>query len=362
MKKLLTCLRYLCVVLILCAFVLTAVLMWVYQGGTCFDPMEKVAVTGHGGTPPEKGDSVKIMSWNIQYFAGKNYVFYYDLPDFSGPDLRPSSQDIAATFAETVRVIDEERPDILMLQEVDEGAGRTDRENQTQRLQSLLKNPYPYLAETFYWKARYVPHPKIMGPVGMKLVILSRFPIDDAWRIALPQEKKDFFTQRLDLQRCLLSVRVKVKKGKPLRMINLHLEAFPEDKSLLAQQLEQVTHTLDRAKAKNEIGVAAGDFNLLSPGQYMALPLSQRYLYRANSEMAPLFKAYTVVPGLMDSDPEKETPWFTHFPNDTEVKAPDRTIDYIVVDQGARVRSKSVRDNGTLHISDHLPVMVTLGL
>ena len=46
----------------------------------------------------QPGQPVKIMSWNVQYMAGKDYVFWYDLFDDSGPDERPSTQAIAATF------------------------------------------------------------------------------------------------------------------------------------------------------------------------------------------------------------------------------------------------------------------------
>ena len=348
--------------LVACGIIIAAALGWVYEGGSSFAAVEEVVVTGHDGETPQAGKPVKVMSWNVQYFAGKNYVFYYDLPEFKGPDLRPSSQDISATLAEAVGVIESENPDILMLQEVDEGAGRTDKENQTKRLQSLLTSRFPFLAETFYWKARFVPHPKIMGPVGMKLTILSRFPLDDARRIALPQPQKDALTRRLDLQRCLLTARVKVPGSQDLRLINLHLEAFPKEPELLKSQMRALSSAIEKSKTKGERFVAAGDFNLLPPHQYNALPPSQRMLYQPESEMAPFFDAYEVIPGLKESDPQTQNPWFTHFPNDEEVKGPDRTIDYIVVDKETRVVSKAVRTKDTLQISDHLPVIITLEL
>ena len=342
--------------------ILMVAVAWLYQGGSSFEPVETVGVEGSGGAIARAGTPLKIMSWNIQYFAGKNYIFFYDLPDFKGEDTRPLSKDITATFAEAVRVIQGENPDVLLLQEVDEGAGRTDKENQTQRLQSLLQSPFPYVAETFYWKAGFVPHSKIMGPVGMKLTILSRYPLEDGLRIALPQQKKDFLSKRLDLQRCLLTARIQVPGEKPLRLINLHLEAFPEDPQLLRNQVNAFTQTVRRALARGERVVAARDFNLLPPHQYQALPPSQRYLYQPESEMTPMFEEFQVIPGLAESDPNAASPWFTHFPNDKEVTGPDRTIDYILMDKGIKVISKYVRAGDTQHISDHLPVVVTIGL
>ncbi len=345
-----------------CIIILGLVTAWLFLGGSAFQPIEDVSVTGTGGQAPRAGTPLKIMSWNIQYFAGKNYVFFYDLPEFKGPDLRPSSGDIGATFAEAVRVIEAENPDVLLLQEVDEGAGRTDKEDQTRRLQSLLNAPYPYVTETFYWKADFVPHPKIMGPVGMKLTILSRYPLEDGKRIALPQPDKDPLSRRLDLQRCLLTARIKVPGGADLRLINLHLEAFPEDPELLRSQINAFAKTVLQARTQGERVVAAGDFNLLPPHQYEALPQSQRYLYQPKSEMTPMFEAFQVIPGLVESNPASPSPWYTHFPNDNEVTGPDRTIDYILLDKGLEVISKSVRARDTLHISDHLPVLVAIKL
>ena len=54
------------------------------------------------------GQLLKIMTWNIQYLAGKNYVFWYDLDDWSGPDVRPSPADLADTLTAAVDIINDE--------------------------------------------------------------------------------------------------------------------------------------------------------------------------------------------------------------------------------------------------------------
>lgn len=79
------------------------------------------AVTCTGDAPRlEPGQSLEVMSWNVQSMAGTGYVFWYDLLDESGPDERPSPEDIDATFDEVVRVIADEAPDVVVLQEVDD--------------------------------------------------------------------------------------------------------------------------------------------------------------------------------------------------------------------------------------------------
>src|SRR4029078_5418802 len=78
----------------------------------------------------QPGQSLKIMTWNVQFMAGKNYVFFSALPDGNAPDDRPTAQDITITLGEVARVIRAEHPDLVLLQEVDDGAARTDYENQ----------------------------------------------------------------------------------------------------------------------------------------------------------------------------------------------------------------------------------------
>ncbi|BCS94737.1 endonuclease [Desulfoluna limicola] len=343
-----------------CFLILLLLAGWVYQGAASFDPVMPARLAKGEARILSQGQSLKVMNWNVQYFAGKNYVFYYDLPHYAGPDTRPSPEDIEQSLSSAARIIDDEAPDILLLQEVDEGASRTDGQDQTEALQGLLKGRYPFKAEAFYWKARFVPHPKIMGSVGMKLVILSKYRIATATRIALPRAQRDAFTDRLNLQRCLLTAELPVEGGGRLVLINLHLEAFPETPDLLARQLQALETTIAAAQNQGAPFIAGGDFNLLPPGQYDVLPDHQRTLYRMDGEMAPLFERYTVVPGLAETHPSHPAPWYTHFPNDPDVTGPDRTLDYLLFPKEMTLQSKQVRTQGAIRISDHLPVMATV--
>ena len=46
----------------------------------------------------EPGQKLKILSWNVQFMAGKNYIFFFDLIDHSGPDICPTVEDINQTM------------------------------------------------------------------------------------------------------------------------------------------------------------------------------------------------------------------------------------------------------------------------
>ncbi|MDP2147092.1 MAG: endonuclease/exonuclease/phosphatase family protein, partial [Pseudomonas sp.] len=128
------------------------------------------------------GQALKVMTWNVQYLAGKNYVFWYDTPDGSGPDERPTPEDMASSLDEVARVIRDEQPDVLLLQELDEGAKPSHYQDQLALLQERLVDLYPCSVEAFDWKADFVPDRHIFGSVGRKLVTLSRYQIEHAER------------------------------------------------------------------------------------------------------------------------------------------------------------------------------------
>ena len=64
------------------------------------EPVEAAELTCPETTPALKsGERVRVMSWNVQYLAGRGYVFWYDRPDGNGPDKRPTRESLARTLA-----------------------------------------------------------------------------------------------------------------------------------------------------------------------------------------------------------------------------------------------------------------------
>ncbi|NJO03168.1 MAG: endonuclease/exonuclease/phosphatase family protein, partial [Bacteroidia bacterium] len=212
---------------------LIAALAFVYFSTYHPKALEPMPVVSPASAPRLRaGQTLKALSWNIQYLAGKDYIFWYDLPDGSGPDIQPSSQAIAATVEGVARIITQENPDIILLQEVDENARRSYYEDQLKKLLTLLPAAYCCYTEAFYWKAAYVPHPKVQGRVGMKLVVLSKYQMQSAWRhqLALIERKHwyDWVEQQFNLKRALQEVYLPVEGGRELVVGNTHLSAFAQ--------------------------------------------------------------------------------------------------------------------------------------
>ncbi|MFI8381856.1 endonuclease/exonuclease/phosphatase family protein [Pseudomonas sp. NPDC079086] len=308
----------------------------------------------------QPGQALKVMTWNIQYLAGKRYVFWYDLADGNGPDQRPSAEDLAFTLDEVVRILRDEQPDIVLLQELHNGAKATDYQNQLALLHERLSDLYPCSSQAYYWRAAFVPHPQILGSVGMQLGTLSRFQISRAERLQLPLMPADPVSRQFNLKRALLVSHLPVRGGGDLVAINTHLDAFAQGNDTMQRQVAMTRSLLDQLQADGTPWVIGGDFNLLPPGQYQRLPENQRSWYSPDSELQQLAERYPMVPSLEQANGIDQARWYTHYPNDPTVPGPDRTLDYLFHSPQLTLLDSQVRQHDSLGISDHLPVLARL--
>jgi endonuclease/exonuclease/phosphatase family metal-dependent hydrolase len=347
------------------AAALTVLLAIVLVWSTTFHPRDGQPETifCDGNAPILKpGQTLKVLSWNVQFMAGKGYLFFFELPNDAGPDERPLPADVARTTDEVARIIKEEDPDIVLLQEVDDGARRTGYTDQLRALLSKLPPAYRCHTSTFYWRARFVPHRRIMGSVGMKLSTISKYRITASIRHTLAAVPHNALVRQFHPKRAILETRLPVEGGKDFVVLNLHLDAFPKGSDVMRRQVSQLDAVLTGLSKENYPFVAGGDFNLLPPGQRMRLSPAEAGVYRQDTEMALLYTKYQVIPSLTNVDSPMYSNWFTHFPNSPGVVGPDRTIDYLVLSPQSQVLDAYVRQHDTLRISDHLPLVVVLRL
>lgn len=305
------------------------------------------------------GQNIKLYNQNVQYMAGKNYVFFYDLPNSSGSDERPSTSDITKTLHGLAELIKQQDPDIILLQEVDDGAKRTDHADQLKQLLNLLTKDYACHVSSIYWKAAYVPHPRIMGAVGTKLSIISKYKITAATRVQLSLIPHDPINQLFNFKRALLDVRLPVKGTKELAVLNTHLSAFSKGTRTLQRQINQVDAHLD---ALNIPWVIGGDFNLLPPNSFLFLADNQRYEHEEKSVITQLYNKYPAIPSMDVIQSTQREKWFTYFPNSPTINQPDRTIDYYFHSPKLTLKHAFVESNKSLTLSDHMPIIATFSL
>ena len=326
------------------------------------DVQEEEVVCAQDAPILKTGQVLRVLTYNIQYMAGKNYIFFYDLPNEAGPDERPSAEDIAKTVQEVARVIQDENPDIILLQEVDDGSARTDYEDQLELLLALLPEDYKCHTSAYYWKAAFVPHPRIMGSIGHKLSIASKYQIDQATRYQLALAPGDPLTQQFGAKRAILEAGLPVENGPGLAILTTHLEVANRGSEVMQKQIAAVS---DRLNALNQRGYAwlvGGDFNLLPPGQFDQLQEDQKRNFRPETELGPMFDRFNVTPGVKDVNSQNGHQWFTMFVNDPATTKPDRTLDYIFFADNMSLIGSYVRQHDTQSISDHLPVIAEFRL
>jgi endonuclease/exonuclease/phosphatase family metal-dependent hydrolase len=305
------------------------------------------------------GQALKVMTWNIQYLAGKRYVFWYDMADDSGPDERPTPEDVAYNLDEVARVIRDEQPDIVLLQEVNDGAKNTAYDNQLALLQARVIDLYPCSTEAFYRKADFIPDPHIAGSVGMKLATLSRFSIERAERIQLPLHEANLITRQFQPKPALLVSYLNLRDGGHLAVINTHLDnpKAGNGDDVSVRQVEATRALLDGFEASATPWLIGGDFNLLPLGQYQRLPREQQEAYQQDSPLHLLWDSYPMIPSNNEASGIDRSKWLTRFPNDPRISGPDRTVDYLFHSPRLKRVSASVRREDTLIISDHLPLI-----
>lgn len=337
--------------------------------------VELMAVTCEGNPPLlNAGQPLRVLSYNVQYMASKNYVFFYDI-DQSNPDRvaaveragktladRPALKDIKWTIEEVASLIEAEQPDVVMLQEINSGDdSRTHFYDQINQLvERVGSQNYPCRADAPYWQAEYILHPNIMGPVDMRLMTLTRHRMTSAVRHQLPRPQINPIERPFYFQRAVLETRQPLTDGSEVAMLNTHFEAWGAGTGVMQRQVAFTLDLLNNLDAAGVPWVLGGDLNLLPPDgqrQRRRIRLAQTGEYEQEPPIRPMYDQYRAIPSKDDLMGEEVDQWYTHIPNDPTVTVPDRTIDYLFYSGQWTLDDARVLHGRSWKVSDHLPVV-----
>ncbi len=348
---------------VLLLLLLLLALLWLLANHLSWQPAQReaVPVACQGNPAPlQAGQALKVMTWNVQYLAGKRYVFWYD--QGRGDDTRPSAEDLAFNLDEVARVIRAQQPDVVLLQQLDKNTKATDYQDQLALLRERLADLYPCSAQAYDWQAGLVPDRHVLGSVGRTLATLSRYPIGKAERLALPNDAGNALQRLLQPQPGLLVSYLPIAGGGRLAVLNTRLSPYRPGSDVQRRQVAHVAKVLDRLEGQGTPWVIGGDFNLLPLGQYRRLPPALRGAYPADSDLHLLWDKYPLIPSNAEASGAERDAWLTHFPNDPAANGPDRTLDYLLHSPRLLRQDAQVLQQDTLQISDHLPVLAHLQL
>ena len=334
-----------------------------------FAPLEPAQLYRVAGAAPAPTPSrpLSVMTWNIK-FAGARIAFFWEC---EGERAWMHADEVVEGLTAIAEKIEQAQPDILLLQEVDVDSKRVAYIDQVQWL--LERTHFDYAAYASQWRADYVPTDGL-GRIDSGNAILSRWPIREAQRIALPLiGNQDPLTRYFYLRRNILKTRVRVGQH-DLHVLNTHLAALSDD-GTKKEQIDVFVDELAQLDASGAQLIAGGDLNTLPPGA----PRRQRFPDRCPSQPAyagdgyageenwlrPLYDTYT--PAIALADYQAEPSLYRTFSARADVFW-TRKIDYLFANTGILPASALVHQNAdrggmeTLSRSDHAPLSVSLEL
>jgi endonuclease/exonuclease/phosphatase family metal-dependent hydrolase len=329
-------------------------IFWLHVNEYRPGPVEKLVTGEQNGTQMEIEQPITILSFNIGYGAlSKEMDFVMDGGKMSYPD---SAQVIHRNMEGMVLAIEKENPDILLIQEIDRVSKRSYYVDQVEFLEDKLEKPSLYATN---FRCGYVPFPipGMLGKVESGLAIFHHYPIESAFRIALPGSFK-WPVRLAQLKRCLLVETIPLAgTDKKLVLINLHLEAY-DDGGGRAAQTQALASLMKEEWQNGNYVIAGGDWNQTFPG--------------ADPEKYPLVDTKTFVAGKVDRefwnqweffyDEETPTSRLLNRPYDPQ----HSETQYYVIDGFAVSPNIQVVEVKTLdhefQYSDHNPVVIKLWL
>lgn len=315
------------------------------------------------------GDTLRVMTWNVK-FGGGRVDFFYDCHGDAVLMDEATVYEHLDALAAKIRQVD---PDVLMLQEVDVESKRSGYVDQLQVLLDQTRLNFAVYASQ--WKADFVPSDGL-GRMDDGIAILSRWPLRDARRIALPQRTDQSGVERyFYLKRAILRARLDLPGDDDVYVVNTHLEAFSADDTKL-RQLHVLQEELAALDAAGERFVLGADLNTVPPGTARrsgfddkACPDDSEFdatdFTREEGWVDPLYAAYHEAIPLAAYRADNR-PYFTHTTDGDGFW--NRKIDYLFTNgrwlPGSGLTHQDAASGGmeTMPLSDHAPITATLDL
>ncbi|MTI29639.1 endonuclease/exonuclease/phosphatase [Cytophagales bacterium RKSG123] len=286
--------------------------------------------------PSLEKDTFSVMTYNIGFMSGltNNVATKFD------PGLFRNNKDRA------IELVKKYQPDFIGFQEIDIDSKRSAFMNQLDTLG--IYGDFKQAVLGINWDKRYVPFPywPISANYGKLLsaqAVLTKYPVTDYKRVLLEKpEANPFYYNAFYIDRLIQVLKLDIN-GKPLVLINVHLEAF--DRETREKHAKVLLDTYK--KYKNDYPVLViGDFN------------SRQRMTNNQNEQEATIDLFRNEPNLTMAISDKE---FNTAPEDFftfDSGKPYEKIDYIFYtnDKIKMVKAKVLKDAGT--ISDHLPVLM----
>jgi len=226
---------------------------------TTFDDVESaIYYKDASQKPAEFNNTLKVMTWNIRFGAGRIPFF----GDSCGDRVLMTEAETIGYLDSIVAYINFTSPDILLLQEVDVSSKRSAYVNQLQYI--LDRTHLNYGVYASMWNVEIIPSDGL-GRVDVGNAVLSRWEITDAERIQLPlRTDQDALTQYFYLRRNILKAKIALPIDKAFYAVNIHATAFATDDTK-QKHIARYKEVLDDLDLLGATFVTGGDLNSVPP-------------------------------------------------------------------------------------------------
>ena len=340
---------------------------------TDFDATETAIYYTAGSMTPvaDTFTAVRVMTWNIRFGAGRILWF----GDACGERVILTEEEIYGSLQAIADKINQVKPDILLLQEVDI---KSKRSAYIDQVQWLLDHTYfNYAVCGSQWKAQFIPSDGL-GRMDEENVIFSRWKINDAQRIQLAlRTDQDKLTRYFYERCCMVTCRIGIPGLNNFYAVNIHASATAT-LDIKQQHIRQFKDELDRIAGEGGWFVAGGDLNTLPPGSdttdYCIQDMCSWESFHASGDdplhkegsnyepekhfLDPLYAAYQCAVSE-ETYKNNQFRFFTHTTRPGHFW--DRTLDYLFTN-GEWVQNSVVTFQEATRESDHAPVSVLFRL
>ncbi|MBR5932271.1 MAG: endonuclease/exonuclease/phosphatase family protein [Lachnospiraceae bacterium] len=323
---------------------------------------DNLVIVPYGTTETESiaaGKELTITSYNIGFGAySDDYTFFMD----GGKESWAFSKEaVYENIDGAMGVIEEQKPDIALFQEVDYDGTRSYHVDEVALVQDAMWDFGQYAALF----AQNYDSPFLMYPITQPhgankagIMTFSKAEMFDGVRRSLPIEEG--LSKVLDLDRCYSKVRIQVDNGKQLVIYNMHLSAYTSKAETAETQLSMVVQDMQEEYDKGNYCIAGGDFNrdLLgnSPEIFHTAVLEDNWAQPVNMSLftdditlvAPFQEADMIASCRNPNKPYEEGDFVV-------------TVDGFIVSANVEVTYANVIDAG-FRYSDHNPVLMTFKL
>ena len=222
-------------------------------------PQTKKLTTKHDYTLSTYNIGFGAYSPDFTFFMDKNQML--DGKKTQGTSGKAKNkQTVLQNTHGVIDVMQQLNSDFMFFQEADVDSSRSYHVNQVQKISQSFSNYANVFANNFHSVFLAYPLNDPHGSVQSGLLTLSRYNIQSAVRRKYPVSQQ-LISKFFDLDRCFMMLRLPVKNGKSLVLINSHMSAYDKGGKMRAAQLKLLNSVMKKEYQAGNYVIVGGDFN-----------------------------------------------------------------------------------------------------